>query len=133
MTIRRPERVADMIRLELARVLREEVRDPRVGFVTLTDVQLSPDLRSARVFVSTLDQDEQETLDALGRATPFIRRALARKAELRFTPSLQFIFDHSLATGSRVESLLQAIQPPDEAEPEERNDVADDPEIPETE
>ena len=133
MTIRRPERVADIIRLELARVLREEVRDPRVGFVTLTDVQLSPDLRNARVFVSTLDQDEQETLDALARATPFIRRALARKAELRFTPRLQFIFDHSLATGSRVESLLQEIQPLDDAEPEEREGVSEDPETPETE
>jgi len=133
MTIRRPERVADIIRLELARVLREDVRDPRVGFVTLTDVQLSPDLRSARVFVSTLEQDEQETLDALGRATPFIRRALARKAELRFTPRLQFVFDRSLATGSRVESLLQEIQPHGEAEAERRDDESDTPDIPETE
>ena len=116
---RRPERVADIIRLELARVLREEVRDPDVGFVTLTDVQLSPDLRNARVFVSTLDQDEAATLDALDRATPFIRRALARRAELRFTPRLQFVFDRSLATGSRVDSLLRELQPSTEEGPAE--------------
>jgi ribosome-binding factor A len=133
MTIRRPERVADIIRLELARVLREEVRDPRVGFVTLTDVQLSPDLRSARVFVSTLEQDEQTTLDALEHATPFIRRALARSADLRFTPRLQFVFDRSLATGSRVETLLQEIRPQDEPEPEEGQHEGDDPVPPETE
>ena len=126
MTIRRPERVADIIRFELARVLREEVRDPRVGFVTLTDVRLSPDLRSARVFVSTLEQDEQTTLDALERATPFIRRALARNADLRFTPKLQFVFDRSLATGSRVESLLQEIRPQGEATPDD-DDEGDDP------
>ena len=133
MTTRRPERVADLIRLELARVLREDVRDPRVGFVTLTDVQLSPDLRSARVFVSTLDQNEQEPLDALERATPFIRRVLARSADLRFTPRLQFVFDQSLATGSRVESLLQEIHPQDEPASEEQEDAGDDFDPPEIE
>jgi ribosome-binding factor A len=133
MTTRRPERVADMIRLELARVLREEVRDPRVGFVTLTDVQLSPDLRSARVFVSTLDQDEQATLEALERATPFIRRALAQGAGLRVTPRLHFVFDRSLATGSRVESLLQEIGPLGEPAAPEDDDDPNDPGAPETE
>lgn len=133
MTTRRPERMADVIRLELARVLREEVRDPRVGFITLTDVQLSPDLRSARVFVSTLDQDERTTLDALERATPFIRRALARSADLRFTPNLQFVFDPSLATGSRVESLLQEIHREGDAPPEDGDVGDDDPDAPEVE
>ena len=133
MTTRRPGRVADLIRLELARVLREDVRDPRVGFVTLTDVQLSPDLRSARVFVSTLDQDERTTLDALERAAPFIRQALARSAALRFTPRLQFVFDRTLATGSRVESLLQEIGPLPEPKLEDGDDDSNGPEAPETE
>lgn len=133
MTTRRPGRVADMIRLELARVLREDVRDPRVGFITLTDVQLSPDLRNARVFVSTLDQDEQTTLDALDRAAPFIRRALARSAHLRFTPKLHFVFDRTLATGSRVESLLQEIGPLEEPAPEDGDVDPDVAEAPETE
>ena len=109
------------------------MRDPRVGFVTLTDVQLSPDLRSARVFVSTLDQDERTTLDALERAAPFIRQALARSAALRFTPRLQFVFDRTLATGSRVESLLQEIGPLPEPTPEDGDDDSDGPEAPETE
>jgi len=133
MTIRRPERMADVIRLELARVLREEVRDPRVGFITLTDVQLSPDLRSARVFVSTLDQDEQTTLDALERATPFIRRTLARSADLRFTPNLHFVFDPSLATGSRVESLLQELHRDGDPPPEGQDEGDDGPDPPEAE
>jgi len=133
MTTRRPERMADVLRHELARVLREEVRDPRVGFITLTDVRLSPDLRSARVFVSALDQDEPTTLEALERATPFIRRTLARSAGLRFTPDLHFVFDHSVATGSRVESLLQEIRRDGDVPHEGRDEGDDDPDTPEAE
>lgn len=109
-TPRRPERVADLIRHELARVLREEVRDPAVGFVTLTDVDLSPDLRNARVFLTVLGQDENATLRALRRAKPFIRRSLARRTGLRFTPELTFVLDESVASGSRVENLLREIR-----------------------
>jgi len=124
MTVRRGERMADLIRAELARALREEVRDPSLGFVTLTAVDLSPDLRSARVYVSVLDADAERTLDGLRRATPFLRRTLARNAGLRFTPDLRFVFDPSLARGSRIERLLR------EALPEEPESPDDDPESP---
>jgi len=111
--IRRSERVADRIRDDLARLLLEQVRDPEVGFVTLTAVELSPDLRHARVFVSILE-DETRSLEALRRATPFLRRALARQSGLRFVPKLRFEADRSTATGFRVERLL-AENPPDDA------------------
>jgi len=107
MTGHRGERVADLIRAELARALREEVRDPLLGFVTLTAVRLSSDLRSARVYISVLDRDAERTLAALRRATPFLRRTLAHGAGLRFTPDLRFVFDPSLATGSRIDELLR--------------------------
>lgn len=110
MTHHRTDRVADVLRGEIARLLREEVRDPAIGFITITDVRLSPDLRSARVFVSALDRDEEATLHALGRAAPFIRRMLARCAALRFTPELHFVFDRSVAAGSRVEGLLRSLR-----------------------
>ena len=109
MTHRRPERVADLIRAELARLLSEEVRDPGLGFVTLTEVDLSQDLKHARVYVTTMAEDRESTLEALRRATPFLRRSLARQGNFRFTPQLRFMIDESVATGFRVERLLQEI------------------------
>lgn len=115
----RAERVGDRIRAELARMLREDVRDPRIGFVTVTGVQLSADLREARVFVSILDDAAEATLDALNHAVPFLRRQLAREAGLRFTPQLRFIHDRSLESGNRVERILERLQsqaPPEDEE-----------------
>jgi ribosome-binding factor A len=112
----RNQRVADSIREDIARILREDVRDPDIGFTTVTEVDLSPDLRHARVFVSVLGGDEAATLRALDRAAPFIRRRLAHSAGLRFTPSLRFLGDRSAATGARVEDLLRRVRPPDEEE-----------------
>ena len=114
MTGRRGERMADLIRAELARALRDEVRDPLLGFVTLTEVRLSADLRTARVYVSVLDRDPRGTLAGLRRATPFLRRVLARSAGLRFTPDLRFVFDPSLASGSRIDELLREAGHDDE-------------------
>jgi len=107
MTVRRGDRMADLIRAELARALREDVRDPALGFVTLTAVHLSSDLRSARVYVSVLDGEAERSLEGLRRAAPFLRRVLARNVSLRFTPDLRFVFDPSLATGSRIDRLLR--------------------------
>jgi len=119
MTTSRNQRVADLIRHELARILREQVRDPHVGFVTVTGVELSPDLRHAKVFVSILDSDQERTLSALHRATPYIRGALGRGARLRFTPALNFIADRTAATGARVEELLRNNAPTDPTPPED--------------
>ena len=110
----RQGRVADQIRAELARLLAEEVRDPRIGFVTVTAVELSPDMRHARVFVSALGDDLEQTLRALRRATPFLKRGLARRSGLRFTPELRFLHDSSISTGFRVEELLHDLRPGEE-------------------
>lgn len=107
----RPERMADVVRDVLARLIRDEVRDPGVGFVTISDVRLSPDLRTARVYVSALGDVRGETLAALERATPFLRRGLARESGLRYTPLLRFVWDESLARGARIEGLLRDLAP----------------------
>jgi ribosome-binding factor A len=106
----RSERIADLIRQELARLLREEVRDPGIGFVTITEVDLSPDLKHARVYITTMGDERETTLKALGRAAPFLRRSLAAGCNLRFTPQLRFIFDESVDTGFRVQRLLQDMK-----------------------
>jgi len=106
---RRPERVADVVRQVLARLLREQVRDPRVGFVTLTDVKLSPDLRHAVAYVTLLDHPQQ-ALAALNHAVPFLRRSLAREAGLRFTPDLRFVRDEGVESGQRLEQVLERLR-----------------------
>jgi len=118
-THHRPDRVADRIREELARLLNEEARDPGLGFLTVTGVELSPDMRHARVYVSVLGPDQERALDALRRATPFLRRGLARSAGLRFTPQLRFFPDPAVAAGIRVEELLREIHEPDDRAPQE--------------
>lgn len=119
----RKRRVAEQVRNLLATLLRENMRDPDIGFLTITEVDLSPDLRHARVFISTLGTDEQKerTLAALERATPFLRRGLARQGGLRFTPVLDFQFDESVESGARIESLLREVLP-EESEATEDDD-----------
>ena len=120
--IERRRRVAEQVREALARALREEVRDPDMGFLTLTEVDLSPDLRHARVFFSTLAPEDKRdaALAALRKSGPFLKRSLARSSGLRFVPELEFEFDPSLESGARIEALLRDVRP--EPDPEEGSD-----------
>ena len=116
MSPHRPERVADRVRQILSRVLREELRDPRVGFVTITDVRMSPDLRHARVFVSILEDDPEPSFQALQRARPFLRHSLARNSGLRYTPELHLVVYESASRGFRVDAILDDVG--DSADPQ---------------
>ena len=108
----RADRVADQIRSELALLLGREVRDPGVGFITLTRVQLSPDLQAARVFYTVLGEEPARTAcaRALERVTPFLRREIGRRLRLRRAPSLRFVYDESIAGQDRIERLLNEIR-----------------------
>ncbi len=115
MSHRRNERVAESIRAILAEAVRE-VRDPAVGFVTLTGVDLSPDLRQARVFVSRLGSEAERdaAVAALNHAAPFLRHALAARGALRYTPALRFVSDPTIERGSRVEAIIREIHENDD-------------------
>lgn len=117
MTHRRNERVGEQIRAVLAEAIRE-VRDPAVGFATLTGVDLSPDLRQARVYVSRLgtEADRDAAVAALNHASAFLRHAVAERARLRFTPVLRFVSDATIERGSRVEAILQELHASDETD-----------------
>ena len=110
---RRTERVADLIREELARVLRRDAHDPRLALVTITRVEVSPDLGQARVFWSRLEgpgaPDPEAVEDALDAAAPFLRRRLAEALELRRVPQLAFRYDVALAGGDTTLALLREI------------------------
>jgi ribosome-binding factor A len=108
----RPDRVADQIRGELASLLAREVHDPGIGFVTLTRVQVTPDLQQARVRYTALGDEKARaaTARALDRAAPFLRRQLAARLRLRRAPELQFIYDESIAGQDRIEQILNELR-----------------------
>jgi ribosome-binding factor A len=108
----RPDRVADLIRSELATLLVRDVHDPGIGFVTITRVQLSPDLQQARVRYTSLGDDKARaaTAKALERATPFLRRQIGSRLRLKRVPELRFDYDESVAGQDRIERLLSDIR-----------------------
>jgi ribosome-binding factor A len=108
----RPDRVADQIRSELASLLAREVHDPGIGFVTITRVQVTPDLQQARVFYTALGDENarRNTERALHRALPFLRRQIGSRLRLKRVPELQFLYDQAIAGQDRIEQLLNEIR-----------------------
>jgi ribosome-binding factor A len=109
---KRTERVADLIRRELADIVMTKLRDPRVGFLTITGVEVTADLSLATVYVSSLEgtAGAKKLLGALHHAVPFLRHELAPRLGLREMPDLRFLYDESIERGARVEDLLRRIQ-----------------------
>ena len=115
---KRTDRVSDQIRMEIADILMRKVKDPRVGFVTVTGVEVTADLKQAWVYVTVLQQGAQEadtreagTMEALARAEGFIRGELGRRLKLRYVPTLTFAKDASVDRVSRVMGLLDQVRP----------------------
>jgi ribosome-binding factor A len=117
---RRTERLGEEIREAVARIIADGLNDPRIGFVTVTRASLTADLRTARVYVGVLGDQEQrtKTLAGLTQAAGFIRRELGRRIRVRHTPELSFQYDSGLDATDRVAQLLEEnrTQEP-EAEP----------------
>jgi ribosome-binding factor A len=107
----RASRVGDQIRAELASLLTREVHDPGIGFLTITQVKVSPDLQQARVYYTTIGDDKarKESARALGRATPFLRRQVGQRLRLKRVPELSFFFDEAIEKSSRIEQILQEL------------------------
>jgi ribosome-binding factor A len=109
--MRRPERVADMLREEIAEIVGYELEDPRIAMVTVTDVRVSDNLRDAKVFVM-VNGDETEAiaaLVALRHAAPYVRKQLGFSLSLRHTPAIHFVRDTVEEQGARVDQLLYEI------------------------
>ncbi|OIJ17879.1 ribosome-binding factor A [Anaerobacillus alkalidiazotrophicus] len=107
----RPNRVAEQIKKEMTDILQRELKDPRIGFVTVTGVEVTGDLQQAKIFITVLGNDEQKeaTLQGLSKATGFIRSEIGKRIRLRKTPELLFKFDESIDYGNKIESLLGEI------------------------
>jgi ribosome-binding factor A len=108
MTGGRMRRVDEAVRAVLSDTIASQLKDPRVGFVTVTSVQTSPDLRHARVYVSVLGDEvtREDSLEGLRSAHGFLQRAVAHELTLKHTPALSFHYDGSVDYGMRIEELL---------------------------
>ncbi len=116
----RAHRIAEELKNEISVIVAQEINDPRVGFVTVTEVKVSQDLRYARILISVLGstQEKQETLDVLTRAAGFIRRLIGARIKLRHTPELSFAYDDSIEQGDRMMQLLEEIKDESPTTPE---------------
>jgi ribosome-binding factor A len=108
----RPDRVGDQIRKELSELLAREVHDPGIGFVTITQVKMTPDLQNARIYYTIIGDAKarQDTQRALGRATPFLRRQVGHRVRLKTVPTLEFFYDESIERQDRIEKIMLDIQ-----------------------
>lgn len=113
MPTRRLEQIGDLLRAELSDLLRREMQDPRLGFVTITDVKVSADLRNARVSVSCYgdEAEQQESLRALRGAAGFLRSEVGKRIRLRTTPLFTFHLDHSMAHAEEIQRTLKDLAP----------------------
>ena len=120
----RSQRVVEQIRRELAELIRLEVKDPRVGFITLTDVEITPDYAHAKVFFTNMtgERDVPEILQGLRRASGFLRRELGRRIRIHTIPELHFHYDRSVEEGSRLSQLIDAVVKEDESREQEGDD-----------
>jgi len=113
----RMRRVDEAVREVLGDALAKELKDPRIGFVTVTDVKTSPDLRHARVYVSVLGtaEEQTDTIAGLKSAHGFLQRKLAAELRMKNTPELDFFLDETAETGARIDQLIEEVIPEDEA------------------
>jgi ribosome-binding factor A len=108
---KRSERLGELILAEISTLMRREIKDPRIGFVTFTRVEMSDDLRHAKVFVSSIgaEAEKARALQGLTSATGYVRRHLGRALHLRFIPELSFLLDDSLEHGAKIAQLLRQL------------------------
>ncbi|MBQ7723688.1 MAG: 30S ribosome-binding factor RbfA [Selenomonadaceae bacterium] len=108
----RIEKLQELIKQEMSKMLLKELKDPRIGFVTVTDVEMTGDLREAKIYVSVMGGEDQvkSSLEGLNSALGFIRREIGQRIRLRFTPEISFALDTSLDYGDHIQKLLLQVE-----------------------
>jgi len=116
MSTPRIARLRELFKQETSAILQRQLRDPRIGFVSVTDVELSHDLRHAKIFVSIFGgaAEKARTMEALTNARGYVRTELARRIRLRYIPQVAFRMDESIERGARVNQLLRQVTDPDD-------------------
>ena len=108
----RIEKLQELIKQEMSKMLLREIKDPRIGFVTVTEVEMTGDLREAKIYVSIMGGEEKikESLEGLQSALGFIRREIGQRVRLRFTPEISFALDTSLDYSEHIQKILLDIE-----------------------
>jgi ribosome-binding factor A len=109
---KRSDKVGDQMREEISEILLKDLKDPRIGFVTITKVAVSDDLRQAKVYYSVFggEQEKEDSFQGLESATGYIKRELGRRMRLKYMPEIAFLFDDSLEYGAHIEELLRDVK-----------------------
>jgi len=120
----RQERVSQAIKREVSVIIHDQIKDPRIGFVTITNVELAQDLRFAKIFFSVLgtDDDYKRTKAALDSSLGFIRKLIAQRLKLRFAPEIMFKEDKSGEYSAKIEKILNEIKEQDESKKSDKSD-----------
>ncbi|MBS0289322.1 MAG: 30S ribosome-binding factor RbfA [Proteobacteria bacterium] len=106
----RADRIADVIQKELASIIHQEMKDPRVAMLTVLDVKLSKDLAYAKIFISVIKEEEaQKTLETLNKAAGFLRALLAKRLQIRIMPQLTFVYDDTTIKANRLSKLIDEV------------------------
>jgi len=126
MSFKRADRVSEAIKREVSVMLTQEVKDPGIHFVTVSEVRTTDDLRNAKIFVSVLgdEQNRVESMKGLERAKGYLRRELGRRLQLRYTPDIHFYLDTTLDNAIRIKELLNSVQSPPKTEDDGENEKA---------
>ncbi|MFO7891521.1 MAG: 30S ribosome-binding factor RbfA [bacterium] len=111
MSKKRINRVSSLLRDQISKIVLTKIKDPRLGFVTITDVEISGDLKEAKIFTSVLgnEYDKKISIEVLKHAVPFIKNQLNSMVELKFMPTLEFILDDSLEKSDRINRVLKDL------------------------
>ena len=119
----RVEKVRELMKQEISDIILHDLKDPRIGFVTVTSVSCTEDLREAKIYVSVMgdEQSVRDTLAGLGRALGFVRREIGRRIRLRFTPEISFALDTSLEYSDRIRRLLDTMHDEKDADAREES------------
>jgi ribosome-binding factor A len=109
---RRQDQLGELIAEDLSDLIRTRMKDPRIGFASVTSVEVSADLRHAKVFISVMGspEDQRDTIRALEHASGFLRHELAQRLTIRYTPDIAFRLDESIARGARIMELMRQVQ-----------------------
>ena len=124
----RTSRVSQQVQKELARILQQEVKDPRIGMVTISGVDITRDLAYAKVFVTFLtigEQTNEESLEGLNAASGYIRRLLGKAMRLRIVPEVRFCFDETLTEGLRISEMVSSAVQADKAKHHDSEDLVE--------
>lgn len=111
MKFKRSAQVGEAIQREISAIIEREINDPRIGFITVTRVDCTPDLRYARVYVSILGDDKkiQENLNGLQSAKKFVRKLIGERIRLRYTPEIEFRLDQSIREGAKIDAIMKEL------------------------